>query len=46
LDGQPTADARGLGRMLGPDRVGKAVKLRILRAGAVRDVSVTVGARP
>jgi len=46
LDGQPAQDVRGLGRMLGPDRVGKPIALRILRAGAVREVSVTVGARP
>jgi S1-C subfamily serine protease len=46
LDGQPVGDARGLGRMFGPDRVGKPVSLRILRAGAVKEVSVTVGARP
>lgn len=46
LDGQDTTHARGLARMLGPDRVGKPLPLRILRAGAPRDVSVTVGARP
>jgi S1-C subfamily serine protease len=46
LDGKPVGDARGLSRMFGPDRVGKPVALRILRAGAVKDLSVTVGARP
>jgi S1-C subfamily serine protease len=46
LDGQEATHARGLVRLLGPDRVGKPLPLRILRAGAAKDVSVTVGARP
>jgi len=46
LDGSPVADVRGLARQLGPERVGKAINLRILRAGASREVAVTVGARP
>jgi len=46
IDGKPAGDARGLSRMFGPDRVGMPVALRILRAGAVKDVTVTVGARP
>jgi len=46
LDGKPVGDARGLSRMFGPDRVGKPVSLRILRAGAVKELTATVGARP
>ncbi|HEY1720138.1 MAG TPA: S1C family serine protease [Magnetospirillaceae bacterium] len=46
LDGQDAIHARGIARMLGPDRVGKPLPLRILRAGTAKDVSVTVGARP
>jgi len=46
LDGKAVADVRGLAQQLGPERVGKPVGLRILRAGAAREVAVTVGARP
>jgi hypothetical protein len=31
---------------LGPDRIGQQVVLRVLRAGAVQTISVTVAARP
>ncbi len=46
LDGEPTLGVRGLARLLGPERVGKTATLRILRGGAAKDVSVTVGPRP
>ena len=46
LDGKPVGNAHGLSRMFGPDRIGQAVALRILRAGEIRETSVTVGARP
>jgi S1-C subfamily serine protease len=46
LDGEAATHPRGLARLLGPDRVGKPLPLRILRAGEARDLSVTVGARP
>ncbi len=46
LDGETASHVRGLMRLLGPERVGKPLPLRLLRAGLVRDLSVTVAARP
>ena len=46
LDGQPVARARALAERLGPDSVGHAVEVRLLRAGQALSVSVTVAARP
>lgn len=46
LDGVTLSSPRGLSELLGPDRVGRACSLRVLRAGAAQDIRVTVGARP
>jgi S1-C subfamily serine protease len=37
---------RGLASLLGPDRIGKAVTVRLLRAGEMKDVGVVIAARP
>jgi hypothetical protein len=31
---------------MGPDRIGNAVTLRLLRAGELKDVGVVIAARP
>ncbi len=46
LDGEPARHLRSLRSHLGADRVGQAIEVRILRAGAVQSLKVTVGARP
>ena len=46
LGGEPVARARALAERLGPDSVGQAVEVRLLRAGQALSVSVTVAARP
>lgn len=46
LDGVPSTTLRRLAEHLGPERVGAACALRIVRAGAVQDVQATIGARP
>jgi S1-C subfamily serine protease len=46
IDGTPPGRRRGLSASLGPDRIGQAVALRVLRAGAVQTISVTIAARP
>ena len=46
LDGVRSASLRHLAQHLGPERVGVACALRIVRAGAVQDVQATIGARP
>lgn len=46
LDGEPIGSMAELWSALGPDRVGQAVSLEILRAGQPRAVSLQVGARP
>jgi S1-C subfamily serine protease len=46
IDGTPASRPRALSASLGPDRIGQAVALRILRAGALQTVAVTVAARP
>jgi S1-C subfamily serine protease len=37
---------RGLASLMGPDRIGKAVTLRLLRAGALKEIGVVIAARP
>jgi S1-C subfamily serine protease len=37
---------RGLASLMGPERIGKPVALRLLRAGGVQEISVTIVARP
>jgi S1-C subfamily serine protease len=46
IDGVSVSRPRALAASLGPDRIGQAVALRVLRAGAVQTISVTVAARP
>ena len=46
VDGQPVAGPHDLAPVLAPERVGGVAALRLLRAGAVRDLPLTVGARP
>ena len=46
VDDQPVESPEDLLDLLTGDRVGRAVALRIVRGGAVTDLSVTVGERP
>ena len=46
IDGAPAGRRRGLAASLGPDRIGQAAVLRVLRAGTVQTISVTIAARP
>lgn len=46
VDGVHAGRARGLAAALGPERIGQPVALKLMRAGEVRLVTVTVAARP
>jgi S1-C subfamily serine protease len=46
IDGSAVNRPRALSALLGPDRIGKIAVLRVLRAGAVQAIGVTVAARP
>jgi S1-C subfamily serine protease len=46
IDGTPAGRPRALAASLGPDRIGQAVALRVLRAGTVLTISVIIAARP
>lgn len=46
IDGEPARPRRQLAALLGPERIGQTVAVRLLRAGAVQTVGVVVGARP
>ncbi|MDR3532970.1 MAG: S1C family serine protease [Rhodopila sp.] len=46
IDGAPVSRPRALTASLGPERIGQAVVLRVLRAGAVQAINVTIAARP
>ncbi|HXW76352.1 MAG TPA: trypsin-like peptidase domain-containing protein [Candidatus Eremiobacteraceae bacterium] len=46
LDGEAIADVEDIHAELGPERVGRPVTLRVIRAGALADVKVVVGERP
>ncbi len=46
LDGIPVADAGHLASLLGGDRIGQAIEVRVLRAGQPATLSVVVGERP
>jgi S1-C subfamily serine protease len=37
---------RGLATLMGPDRIGKPATLRLVRAGALTEIPVTIAARP
>jgi S1-C subfamily serine protease len=46
IDGGAVSRPRALSLLLGPDRIGQTVVLRVLRAGVVQTIGVTVAARP
>ena len=46
LDGQPVESPEDLLDLLAGDRVGRAVRVKVLRGGAPAEITVTVGARP
>ncbi len=45
IGGQPVRDADDLQGALGPERVGQATPVRVVRAGASTDLTITVGER-
>jgi S1-C subfamily serine protease len=46
IDGSAVSRPRALSALLGADRIGQVALLRVLRAGAVQAISVTIAARP
>lgn len=46
MDGQPITSVSALVASLGPDSVGRAVKLSLRRGGAVQDVALVISERP
>ena len=46
VDGRRTGRSRGLATALTPERIGQPATLKLLRAGEVRLITVTIGARP
>jgi S1-C subfamily serine protease len=46
VDGKQTGRARGLAAALAPERIGQPAALKLLRAGDVHMVTVTIAARP
>ena len=46
IDGAQAGRPRSLTALLGPDRIGQTVALRLLRAGSVQTIAVTIAARP
>jgi S1-C subfamily serine protease len=46
IDGTAVSRPRALSALLGPERIGQIAALRVLRAGAVQAVGVTIAARP
>lgn len=46
IDGVPVSRPRALTASLGPDRIGQTLAVRLLRAGAIQTLSITVAARP
>jgi S1-C subfamily serine protease len=46
LDGAPVRDTSDVVALLGPDRVGTTIAARVVRAGALQEVALVVGARP
>jgi len=46
IDGKPTADSRGLRMQIGELSPGTAVRLKVLRNGARREVNTTLGEMP
>jgi S1-C subfamily serine protease len=46
LGGQPTRHTEDLRRLLGSERIGQPMAVRVVRAGEPRELSVTIGERP
>ena len=46
LDGTPVTDTDAVQKLLGPERIGSALKAKIARGGQPVDVTITVGERP
>jgi S1-C subfamily serine protease len=46
LGGEPVRDTGELRDLLGPERVGEAVAVKVIRGGAPLDLTVTIGERP
>ncbi len=46
VDGMPAGRTRPLAAALGPERIGAAIPLKLLRAGALHTLNLTVAARP
>ena len=46
VDGKQTGRARGLASALTPERIGQPLTLKLLRAGDIRLVNVTIGTQP
>jgi S1-C subfamily serine protease len=46
VDGTPVRRARALAAVLGPERIGQPVAVRLLRAGELRTLSLVITARP
>jgi S1-C subfamily serine protease len=46
LNGTPVTDVDDIHSLLGPERVGDAIALGVIRGGALAEVRVTVGERP
>lgn len=46
LDGESVMRPRALRRLLGPERIGQPIALRLIRAGAIATLTATVAARP
>ena len=46
LDGTPVRRMRALSAALGPEQIGQSVSLRVLRAGALQTLAVTIAPRP
>jgi S1-C subfamily serine protease len=45
LGGQPVKDTDDLQALLGPERVGQATPVRVVRGGELKEVTVTIGER-
>lgn len=46
FDGQPVSDTGDVLAMLGPESVGKTVKVQLVRGGASAEATITIGERP
>jgi len=46
IDGRRTGRPRGLAAALSPENIGQPATVKLLRAGAVHMVTVTIGAHP